>query len=238
MTIEAHWLATKKEIVPTKRESTQRREGCRIREINAYFGDYSLAAVTPDLVARFRDMRLGAGKSTIPCVWNSPCLATLFTVAIWEWHIGLTYNPVANIQAQPGRGPRPTPDTRRTGKSAGGSRRPFQPHAWLDHPHRYRNRHAPFGNTQLATQPSRPEPPHSQTHRKQNGDARTGAAHTARNRYVPQSTEQSSPPNRHRPDFLWRTRQKRQTRPYCFNRIWIEIKTSWAFRTCVSRSAS
>ena len=105
MTIREALARYEKEIVPTKRESTQRREGCRIREINAYFGDYSLAAVTPDLVARFRDMRLGAGKSNNTVRLELALLGHLFTVAIKEWHIGLTYNPVANIRKpSPGEG--------------------------------------------------------------------------------------------------------------------------------------
>jgi hypothetical protein len=105
MTIREALARYEKEIVPTKRESTQRREGCRTREINAYFGDYSLAAVTPDLVARFRDMRLGAGKSNNTVRLELALLGHLFTVAIKEWHIGLTYNPVANIRKpSPGEG--------------------------------------------------------------------------------------------------------------------------------------
>lgn len=43
-----------REIVPTKKASTQRREGARIREPKAHFGKYSLAAaVTLDLVGRY-----------------------------------------------------------------------------------------------------------------------------------------------------------------------------------------
>ena len=76
MTIREALARYEKEIVPTKRESTQRREGCRIRDINAYFGDYSLAAVTPDLAADSATCDLAPANPTIPCVWNSLCLAT------------------------------------------------------------------------------------------------------------------------------------------------------------------
>lgn len=94
MTIREALARYEKEIVPTKRESTQRREGCRIREINAYFGDYSLAAVTPDLVARFRDMRLGAGKSNNTVRLELALLGHLFTVAIKEW---LSVSPTTRL---------------------------------------------------------------------------------------------------------------------------------------------
>ncbi len=66
------------EVVPTKKESTQRRKGARIREVSAFFGKYSLAAVTPDLVAKFRDMRFTQGKlcdhfRTAKRLWAKAC---------------------------------------------------------------------------------------------------------------------------------------------------------------------
>lgn len=70
------------EIVPTKKESTQRREVARIREVNVYFGKYSLAAVTPDLVAKFRDMRLMQGKANNSVRLELALLGHLFSVAI------------------------------------------------------------------------------------------------------------------------------------------------------------
>jgi integrase len=94
-----------KEVVPTKKESTQRREGARIKELTAYFGQYSLAAVTPDLVAKFRDMRIAKGKANNSVRLELALLGHLFNVAIKEWHIGLAYNPVANIRKpSPGAG--------------------------------------------------------------------------------------------------------------------------------------
>ena len=93
------------EVVPTKKPSTQQREGSRIREITAYFGQYSLAAVSPDLVAKFRDMRLSQGKSNNTVRLELALLGHLFTTAIKEWHIGLVSNPVANIRKpSPGEG--------------------------------------------------------------------------------------------------------------------------------------
>jgi integrase len=93
------------EVVPTKKESTQRREGARIRELTAFFGQYSLAAVTPDLVAKFRDMRIAQGKANNSVRLELALLSHLFNVVIREWHIGLAYNPVANIRKpSPGNG--------------------------------------------------------------------------------------------------------------------------------------
>jgi hypothetical protein len=58
LTVAAALERYEREIVPTKKASTQRREGARIRELLNRFGKYSLAAVTPDLVAAYRDSRL------------------------------------------------------------------------------------------------------------------------------------------------------------------------------------
>ncbi|KVE91110.1 tyrosine-type recombinase/integrase [Burkholderia vietnamiensis] len=94
-----------REIVPAKKASTQRREGARIRELKAHFGKYSLAAVTPDLVARYRDDRLAQGKANNTVRLELALLGHLFNVAIKEWHIGPVYNPVANIRKpRPGEG--------------------------------------------------------------------------------------------------------------------------------------
>jgi integrase len=85
--------------------STQRREGARIRELKTNFGKYSLAAVTPDLVGRYRDDRLAQGKANNTVRLELALLWHLFSVAIKEWHIGLVYNPLANIrEPRPGEG--------------------------------------------------------------------------------------------------------------------------------------
>jgi integrase len=93
-----------REVVPLKKPSTQSREGSRIREVRAFFGSYSLAAVTPQLVAKFRDMRLAQGKANNTVRLELALLGHLFTVAIKEWHTGLPYNPVANVR-KPSPGP-------------------------------------------------------------------------------------------------------------------------------------
>ena len=75
----------------------------RLRESQAKalkkkFGAYSLAAITPDLVAEYRDERLAAGKSASTVRLELALLSHLFTIAIKEWRVGLVYNPVANIR--------------------------------------------------------------------------------------------------------------------------------------------
>lgn len=47
-----------REVLPTKKPSTQRSEAPRAERLREFFGAYSLAAITPDLVARCRDERL------------------------------------------------------------------------------------------------------------------------------------------------------------------------------------
>jgi hypothetical protein len=51
------------EVTPSKRPSTQRSEAIRAKTLQQSLGRYSLAALTPDIVASFRDQRLGEGKS-------------------------------------------------------------------------------------------------------------------------------------------------------------------------------
>jgi len=87
-----------REVVPTKKNSTQLREAGRLKLLKMHFGKYSLAAITPELVAKFRDNRLEEGKSNNTVRLELALLGHLFTTAIKEWHIGLAYNPVANIR--------------------------------------------------------------------------------------------------------------------------------------------
>jgi hypothetical protein len=46
------------EVTPTKKPATQQTEIERAKSLRAFFSKYSLAAITPDLVARYRDTRL------------------------------------------------------------------------------------------------------------------------------------------------------------------------------------
>lgn len=87
-----------REVSSTKRKSTAYAESQKAKALKVKFADYSLAAITPDLVAEYRDERLEAGKSASTVRLELSLLSHLFTIAIKEWRIGLFYNPVANIR--------------------------------------------------------------------------------------------------------------------------------------------
>ena len=87
-----------REVSPTKKTSTRDREKARFDTLRAFFGAYSLAAVTPDLVAKFRDKRLGVGLASNTVRLDLALLGHLYVTAIREWSIGLTYNPVQMVR--------------------------------------------------------------------------------------------------------------------------------------------
>ena len=94
-----------KEVSPTKSESTQRCEAGRVKQLKSALGNYSLAAVTSDLVAEYRDKRIGDGKKSNTVRLELALLGHLYTTAIKEWGLGLTHNPVAAIRKpSPGQG--------------------------------------------------------------------------------------------------------------------------------------
>jgi len=103
------------EVTPTKRPFTQMGELRRSVPLIAFFGKYSLAAVTAELVAQYRDKRLagedrkGKDGEPVPRAANTvrielALLGHLFTTAIKEWGLGLGYNPVLNVR-RPAPGP-------------------------------------------------------------------------------------------------------------------------------------
>lgn len=106
------------EVTPLKRPSTQYAEEKRSAALVAFFGKYSLAAISPDLIATYRDARL-AGEDRLnkkgepdpgPRSPNTvrleiALLGHLFTVAMKEWGLGLPTNPVSSIRRPaPGAG--------------------------------------------------------------------------------------------------------------------------------------
>lgn len=94
-----------REVTVTKSDFTQRGERSKAKQLVEKLGKYSLAAITPDIVAQYRDDRLVEGKSNNTVRLELALLGHLFTVAIQEWGMGLTYNPVANIRKpSPGEG--------------------------------------------------------------------------------------------------------------------------------------
>ena len=93
------------EVSSTKRETTAYAERHKSKALKESLGAYSLAAITPDLVAQYRDERLKAGKSNNTVRLELSLLSHLFTIALKEWRVGLFYNPVANIRKpSPGKG--------------------------------------------------------------------------------------------------------------------------------------
>lgn len=110
------------EVTPTKKPSTQTAEKKKAEALREFFGDYSLAAISPDLIASYRDQRLStprtvrAGKRRVakpdagPLSANTvrlelALLSHLYTTAIREWQLGLVRNPVANVRKpSPGDG--------------------------------------------------------------------------------------------------------------------------------------
>lgn len=100
-----------REVTPTKRRGSQSTDGRLAKILRNALGDYSLAAMTADVVAEFRDQRLagdvnpktGVRKPRAPNTvrLDLALLSHLFTIAIKEWRIGLTYNPVQNIRKPP-----------------------------------------------------------------------------------------------------------------------------------------
>lgn len=111
------------EVTPTKKPSTQKTERNRSVILLKYFGKYSLAAITPELISKFRDERL-AGFDRLKDGKPQPrqpntvrldlaLIGHLFTIAVKEWGLGLAMNPILNIRRPSpgaGRNRRLTPD--------------------------------------------------------------------------------------------------------------------------------
>ncbi len=94
------------EVSSTKRPSTARRERPAAATIKKEIGKYSLAALSSDTVAKYRDKRLATGLSASSVRLELALLSHLYTIAIKEWRVGLIYNPVSSIRKpapHPGR---------------------------------------------------------------------------------------------------------------------------------------
>lgn len=104
LTVSAALKRYMDEVSVTKKPTTQRSERFTSQHLQAFFGKYSMAAVSADLVAKYRDERLAAGKSNNTVRIELAMLGHLFRTAIQEWGIGLTFNPVANVR-KPSPGP-------------------------------------------------------------------------------------------------------------------------------------
>lgn len=98
LTVSAALTRYLAEVSATKKTTTQRSESFSAKHLDAFFGKYSMAAVSAELVAKYRDERLAAGKSNNTVRLELAMLGHLFRIAIQEWGIGLTFNPVASIR--------------------------------------------------------------------------------------------------------------------------------------------
>src|SRR5471032_393786 len=93
------------EVTPTKKPTTQRSERITAQHLIGFLGKYSMAALSSELVASYRDHRIAGGKSNNTVRIELALLSNLFTIAIQEWGLGLTHNPVASIRKpSPGQG--------------------------------------------------------------------------------------------------------------------------------------
>lgn len=105
MTLESAIDRYLREVTPTKKASTQAGEQKKAKTLKAALGKYSLAALTPDVVAGYRDARIADKKKNNTVRLELAMLGHLFTTAIKEWRLGLIMNPVAMIRKPtPGEG--------------------------------------------------------------------------------------------------------------------------------------
>lgn len=112
MTLEAALKRYLSEVTPTKKSSTQKGEASKAKKLTAELGKYSLAALSSEIIAAYRDKRLSqpaARKRTLTSNntvrLELALLGHLYSTAIKEWGLGLTFNPVASIRKpKPGKG--------------------------------------------------------------------------------------------------------------------------------------
>ena len=92
------------EVTPTKKESTQAAERVKAHKLSAALGQYSLVAITPDVVATYRDQQLADNKSRDTVRLQLALLSHLFEIAIKEWRIGIWANPCRAVRTpKPGK---------------------------------------------------------------------------------------------------------------------------------------
>ncbi|MAS67101.1 MAG: integrase [Pseudomonadales bacterium] len=109
------------EVSPTKRPTSAASDARHAKPLVKHLGKYSLAALTPEIIAKYRDERLAGldrkdAKGKPDPKPRSPntvrldlaLLGHMFNTAMKEWGIGLTYNPVQSI-----RRPSPPPGRER-----------------------------------------------------------------------------------------------------------------------------
>lgn len=110
MTLETALKRYLSDVTPTKKPTTQRGEISKAKKLIEHLGKFSLAALSAEIIAGYRDKRLSESGNKGNISNNTvrlelALLSHLFTVAIQEWGMGLTFNPVLNIRKpSPGEG--------------------------------------------------------------------------------------------------------------------------------------
>jgi len=117
MTVSDALIRYLAEVSPSKRPSSAASDIRRSKSLIQHLGKYSLAALTPEIIAKYRDERLagldrkGSNGKPLPKPRSAntvrldlALLGHMFNIAIKEWGIGLAINPVQSI-----RRPAPSP---------------------------------------------------------------------------------------------------------------------------------
>ena len=73
------------EVTPSKKATTQYSERNSAKTLKLFFAGYAMAAVNVELVGRYRDLRLQAGRANNTVRIELALLRHVFAVAIQDW---------------------------------------------------------------------------------------------------------------------------------------------------------
>ena len=85
-----------KEVTPHKKSAS--REISRLKCLDKFFGEVTLARINSEMVARFRDERLSLNLSGATVIKDLNTLSHIIDTAIKEWGLYMPQNPVKNIR--------------------------------------------------------------------------------------------------------------------------------------------
>ena len=85
-----------KEVTPHKKSAS--REISRLKCLDKFFGEVTLARINSEMVARFRDERLSLNLSGATVIKDLNTLSHIIDTAIKEWGLYIPQNPVKNIR--------------------------------------------------------------------------------------------------------------------------------------------
>lgn len=85
-----------KEVTPFKKSAS--REISRLKCLDKFFGEVTLARINSEMVARFRDERLSLNLSGATVIKDLNTLSHIIDTAIKEWGLYIPQNPVKNIR--------------------------------------------------------------------------------------------------------------------------------------------